>query len=621
MTDWILQEEGVFCAADSCQVYAVRGRDGAWLVINAGTGVVAGELERLGAVNGLSLLLTHFFRDHSAGTEEFRRRGAAVCAPHGERDHLSGGQRAWRDKPTEMLYDLAWDHFAPAAPLCVDRWLIDYARYQIAGLEVEVVPTPGVSLGAVSYVVTLLSGRRVAFVGELMAAPGKVARLSPLQYNYNDLTGGENLLLSWERVLALHPAAAYPSLGNALADPLAAVAVLRTNLEKFDRVQPGYRERLARSGRTGIEEVCPGLWRALSSNAETHFVVGRSGRVLALDYGYNTAGIRFPNRTLRCTRRPLLHSIEALREKTGATRIDTVIPTHYHDDHVAGIGLLQRLHGTELWAGENFADLLEHPLDYDRPCLWPEPMHVARRLPLGKTFEWDGVSITLHPMTGHTEFSTLILLEVNGRRIAHTGDQIFFLDTAGVSLAPPETARGLFTNHVYRNGLALGGYQECLQRLRAFDPAWIISGHARPYQPTATAWRMIEEGARAFDEVHRSLLALEADDIHFGADGTAAKLHPYHVMIGKTPAKVSLRGWVRNPLARPAEAVCHLAFPEAGWSADDACLELPSRGQRTFALEVTIPAGAAPGRHLLVLDLTVAGRRFGQVAEAWVAIG
>ncbi|MBI2516297.1 MAG: MBL fold metallo-hydrolase [Opitutae bacterium] len=621
MKEWIKQEEDVYLWPDSCNVYAVRGTADDWLIINAGTGVAASQLARLGVVRVRHLLLTHFFRDHAAGTELFRQNGTVVRAPYWERDHLAGEQPACRTKPTEMLYDLMWDHFAPITPLSVDLWLMDYARHHVAGLDIEVVPTPGVTLGAVSYVVTLRSGRRVAFIGELMAGPGKVARLSPLQYNYNDLLGGENLLLSWERLLALGPVAAYPSLGAPFAALPAAVAALRENLRKLDQVQPGMAERLARNGRTEIEEVCPGLWRAQNANAETHFVVGRTGRVLALDYGYNTAGICFPNRTLHCTRRPLLHSLEALREKTGATRIDVVIATHYHDDHVAGIGLLQRLFGTELWAGENFADLLEQPRDFDRPCLWPEPMRVSRRLPLGATFEWDGVPITLHPMTGHTEFSTLICLELNGRRIAHTGDQIFFLDAAGVALVPPESARGLFTNHVYRNGLALGGYVDCLRHLRAFAPDWILSGHAKPYRPTEAAWRMIESGARGFDDAHRSLMALETEDVHFGADSTGAKLHPYSRRLSLLPATVPMQGWVLNPFGQAAEAELRLVLPSENWSATSTRIMLEPRSRRTFTLKLSVPPGAASGRHMIALELSVAGRRFGQVAEAWVTIG
>jgi len=617
MAGWQAIADGVFGLHDSCRVYAVRGLDGAWLVINAGTGAGAGQLPAPRG-GGVTLLLTHHFRDHAAGAAEFCRRGAVLAAPWFERDHLAGEQRALRTKPVLHLYDLAWDHDAPVEPLEVDRWMMDYERTTLAGLEVEVVPTPGVTVGAASYVVTLPGGRRLAFIGELMCAPGRVARLSPLQYNYNDLTGLENVTLSWERVMAARPDLVLPSLGEPFADVAGAQAKWRENAERFEALQPGIKARLTQPSRVGLEEVLPRLYRADGAVAETHFVVSRSGRVLALDYGYDARGVRFPNRLESWTRRPLLHSVDELRARTGVGRIDTVIPTHYHDDHVAGVPLLQRVLGTEVWAGENFADLLERPRDFDRPCLWSEPVRVARRLPLGRRFQWEDVAITLHPMTGHTEFSTLLCLEIDGCRVAHTGDQLFFLDPASPQLVAPDRG-GVFTNHVYRNGLALGGYADFVARLREFQPEWVLSGHFRPYRPDALGWARLEAAARTFDEAHRAIMVLEDDVAHFGADSVAAKIAPYQATVSAGGAAIPLGGWVLNPYNRPATADVRFAGP-AGLEAAAVRVALEPRRRVAFTSTLMARAGCRSGRHLLTLDLTVDGRPFGQVAEAWVSV-
>ena len=47
----------------------------------------------------------------------------------------------------------------------VDNWMMDYETRGIAGLSWEVVPTPGMTNGASSYVVTV-GGRRIGFVGK-----------------------------------------------------------------------------------------------------------------------------------------------------------------------------------------------------------------------------------------------------------------------------------------------------------------------------------------------------------------------------------------------------------------------------------------------------------------------
>jgi len=616
---WSTLEEGILLFRDSCNVYAVRGTNGRWLIVNAGTGAAAAHVSELGEVRGVTVLLTHHFRDHSAGAARFLSQGAEVVAPYWERGHMGGAQTESRSGDNWLLYNLAWDRFAPIEPLRISRWVMDYETTETAGLSVQVVPAPGVTMGAVTYVVDRPMGRRVAFVGELMCAEGKIPRLSPLQYEYNDLMGGQNVLASLSRVLALGPAAAYPSLGDPIGDLASGAARLRANLERFDSIQPGYAARL-RGSEDGIEEVIPRLYRAKSSIAETHFILGRSGRVLALDYGYATAGVALPRRAAFSTRRTLLHSVEALGQLTGRARIDTVVASHYHDDHIGGVGLLQRLFGTELWAGENFADLIERPAEFNRPCLWPEAIGVNKRLPLGEAVRWEDVSITLHPMVGHTEFSTLLLIEFEGHRVAHTGDQYFYQTSSGQNSAP-HAGGAVFTNHVYRNGLALGGYAHCLSLLRAFEPELILSGHAVPYRPDAEAWRQLERASVEFDAIHKALMPIGEEEVHFGPESQAAMLQPYSLHMPGAGGTVRIHGWVLNPFNRKVRARLRFETPYPGWSA--APIELALGGRQKCAFEGTlgVPPGTRCRRLPIALDLDVDGRPFGQVAEAWVTAG
>ncbi len=620
MNSWRALGHGIHLYPDSCNVYAVRGRGDQWLIVNAGTGRAAWALGELGEIRGLTLLLTHHFRDHSAGAEGFRSAGAVVYAPSWERDHLAAPQPAFRLRERPLQYDLAWDHFAPVKPIAVDRWLMDYERAEIAGLALEVVPTPGASMGAVAYVIDLPDGPRVAFSGELMSGPGRVPRLSPFQYNYNDLLGAENLALSWDRLMAASPAIFYPSLGEPIDDAAAAREPLRKNLDRYQVLQPGRGRPSSPTPADSVEQVLPRLFRSRNAVAETHFIIGKSGRTLALDYGYDSGGIRFPQRTRLSNRRTLLHSIEGLKLHGGTGRVDTVIASHYHDDHVAAVALLQRLFQTELWAGENFADLIERPANYNRPCLWYDPIPVARRLPLGQRFGWEDVAVTLHPMVGHTEFSTLMLIEFDGHRLAHVGDQFFFQDAQGANV-PPADASGVFTNHVYRNGIALEGYRECLRRLRAFNPHLVLSGHARPFRPDERAWSLLETAAREFDEAHRALMNLGDTDVHFGLEGTAAMLQPYCLLISGSAREhaTRLEGWVLNPFNRPAVAHVPFETPVAGWRATPLEIRLGPREKRTFSTDLSVPPGACR-RQPIALDLTVDERPFGQVAECWVTV-
>jgi glyoxylase-like metal-dependent hydrolase (beta-lactamase superfamily II) len=502
----------------------------------------------------------------------------------------------------------------------VDDWLLDYETREIHGVSVAVVACPGVSTGAVSLVIPH-AGKRLAFVGELIQAPGKVARLAPLQYDYNDYQGAKALYFSCGRMLREHPDLLLPSMGAPIAQPLPALSELRQNLRGLSRVQaalmPAFDQiDLCETGDDDLVEFIPGrLYRSRFSNAATNFLISQSGKVLSLDYGYLNLGM-MPLKYAFATRRPLLHGIEGLK-RLGCNRIDACLISHFHDDHVNGVNLIRRVFGTEIMACENFADILEHPLAYDRPCLWEDPILVDRRLPAGKTVTWEDFQITCYPMSGHTRFAALLCIEFDDVRLVHTGDQVFFSGGGDMTFDSP--ACQLFTNHVYKNGLDLGCYRASTAVICQFAPNWIATGHTDPYRVTAGFLETLEAGAAAFDEVHETLMPLAPDASHFGAESQAAKLTPYHCHQAEG-GRIAMRGWVLNPLPVDAKAELTVAAP-AGWSVDLQTLMMGPRQQVAFDFSLRVPEGTRCRRTPIALELTVNGRPFGQVAEALVSIG
>ena len=62
---------------------------------------------------------------------------------------------------------------------------------------------------------------------------------------------------------------------------------------------------------------------------------------------------------LRPVRATLVAMIEArLKRDHGVRSLDVVVPTHYHDDHVAGFNLLREVEGTQTWVPDTFAEVL-----------------------------------------------------------------------------------------------------------------------------------------------------------------------------------------------------------------------------------------------------------------------
>jgi len=608
---WEPVADGVFLFRDSCLVYAVRGPEGT-VLINAGTGRAADHLGEV-AQGKVTVVLTHHFRDHSDGARRLASAGAEILGPYWEQEYLVDPEQHFRERQTWVSYDNRWDRFSPVNPLPVSGWLMDYEKRKIAGLEWEVIPTPGVTNGASSYVTTL-NGRRYAFVGELICGPGRIARMAPLQYNYNDLSGASNVWRSLNRLKKANPDMILPSLGAPIADPMGAIEQLRGNLKGIELLHPGEAPGWD-SDEDDIEEVLPHVFRARHSGAETHFVVSGSGKVLALDYGYNYSAYVHPNAYHMSNRRPFLHGIGGLKKRFGTDRIDAVLISHYHDDHINGIPLLQRLYGTEVWAAEKFADILERPWRYDRPCLWPEPIKVARSIAFEQRIEWEGVPIVLKEMSGHTQFSALLCLEVDGTRIVHTGDQLFFWGEG----SPYGPKARIHSNHVYKNGLDLGCYWQTVKHMRDFKPELVLTGHTHPYRPDAEWYRRIEDLARNFDEVHRKLMILGDSEAHFGAESQGGKLLPYRAHRAEADL-IEFEGWVLNPLPTRQEAVVRIVGPE-GWKGDPVALELGPRERKDIRLSVTPPPGTRCRRQPVALDLVVGDRPFGQVTEALVTIG
>ena len=97
-----------------------------------------------------------------------------------------------------------------------------------------------------------------------------------------------------------------------------------------------------------------------TADAYTYVLVSERRRALFLDFGYDFI-TGYPAGTGRSTRRPWLYTIDRLKRERDIASVDVVIPTHYHDDHVAGMNLLREVEGTQVWVPENFADVMERP--------------------------------------------------------------------------------------------------------------------------------------------------------------------------------------------------------------------------------------------------------------------
>jgi glyoxylase-like metal-dependent hydrolase (beta-lactamase superfamily II) len=594
---------GVTRFGDTCNVYVLRsGRDA--VLIDAGSGAVLDHLDELGVDRVTDVLITHFHRDGVQGAGRASAAGARIWAPPLERPLIADVDRHWQLRQIGNDYDLRQDRFSLLEPVSVTGTVDEYRTQRVGDHEIYALPTPGHTLGSVSYLVSV-DGRRLAFVGDLLYGEGKVWSLAATQWSYSGIEGEAATILSCLMLGEREPDVLLPAHGEPIDDPDRALALTRTRMQDLIDLrieQPG---DVAGRFRQPWEPLTPHFLRNRASFAHCFALLSESGAALLVDFGYDQSVVAW-GYSDRGARRPLLTSTDVLHRDFGVERIEAAITTHYHDDHVAGLNLLRAVEGTQVWAPENVAPILEDPLRYDLPCLWFEPIAVDRRLSLGESFRWHEYEVGIYPLPGHTLYAAAIGVDVDGVRVLATGDQ--------QAVAPDRD----IPNYQYRNRFRFDDFVASAELYRSLQPNLLVGGHWPPREVTPAYLDRLLADAKRVAELHRELLPL--DDVDFGGEGFGARIEPYRSAVA-VGGVVELDVAVRNPFDRPGTAVVRLVVPE-GWSALPPVheMELAALSESTVRFEVRV--GASPARRARVgADLTVGDRPFGLQAEALVDVG
>jgi glyoxylase-like metal-dependent hydrolase (beta-lactamase superfamily II) len=594
---------GVFRVRDTCNVYVLRsGREA--VLIDFGSGAVLDELAALGVDRVTDVLVTHHHRDQVQGLQRAVDAGALIWAPPVERNLIAEVDEHWRVRPLDDDYEVLQDRFSLVEPVAVDGTVDEYRTRRYGAFDVYTLPTPGHSVGSVTYLVEL-DGRRLAFSGDLVYGEGKVWSLAATQWTYTEIEGQRATYLSLGTLAKHAPDLVLPSHGDPFGDTPSAIELTQRRLAELMAMRTLDPWDLDMRLETPWHELTPHLLRNRTCMANSFALRSDTGAALVIDFGYDFWPGHPITSAEMSARRPLLATIPALKRDHGVERIEVVVPTHYHDDHVAGINLLRDVEGTEAWVPENFAHILEDPHRFDLPCLWFEPIHVDRRLPLEQSIEWHEYELTIYPLSGHTLYAAALAFEVDGRRVLATGDQ-----------QANEPARPIL-NYQYRNRFGYDDYVRSAQLYKELRPDLIISGHWATRE-VDDAWldELLAQGLRVA-ELHRELLPVE--DADFGAEGFGARIEPYRSAT-RPGGTVTLEVSLRNPFDRPETALARFVVP-AGWTADPEAEEIELDGHGEAVVRFDVVAGdVSTHRARVAVDLTVGDVPFGQQAEALVTV-
>lgn len=587
---------------DTCNVYLwTAGARG--LLVDLGSGGILDVLEATGVREIEAVVHTHHHRDQCGGDDRAVALGIPIWVPARERALFESTEAFWRLRRTYDSYDASSLGFTRTSSVPVARGLGDHERITWSGGTFEVVPTPGHTKGSIT-ILAAIDGATVAFTGDLIAGHGRVPTLHDLQWQYGMPDAVGAALHSATALARREPQTLLPSHGAPMAEGGSALRALAGNLRHLARLLGEIRRnRLWTTWPSSVDQplthVLPHLWANTHSLANTYALIDGSGAALILDYGFPSWDHFYADQ------RFVAHTLDDFRAEAGLRSVTAAIPSHYHDDHLAGVPWLQREHGADAWIHSSFAEIVADPARHDLPCLWPDPIRVDRVLADGDIVEHAGARLEAFHMPGHTMFALGLGGTLDGVRVAYTGDNLL----AG-SLSPLRAAAPIYRNVLQRDSIRVG-----VERLLAFEPELLLTGHTGAIEVTRQDLDDFLAWARELELVIGRLAPVPGLE-NEALDPYVARFDPYRASV-VAGGRHETRIIVRNHGAEAREARVRLRLPD-GWQSEpiEASAMVPAAGGETaLAFEIDLPAGTAPGRAVLTADLTFGDTLRGELAE------
>jgi glyoxylase-like metal-dependent hydrolase (beta-lactamase superfamily II) len=598
--------EHVYRYRDTCNVYVLKSGARA-LLIDLGGGSVLDHVHELGVSCVDWVVHTHHHRDQCQGDD--RLAGETRLAVPAREAHLfEDVETFWRSLVVSDRYDCSNVFATRISSVRVDRQLEDYATLEWRGISLMALPTPGHTKGGLTFVGEI-DGVRYAFCGDLIHSPGRVWTLHDLQWDYVNPDGLNVGMHSVRTLRTWQPQRLAPSHGDVIADAEHALAQLEMNMGALHRLlanrfQAGIATEVPPATENSFTRVSEHLIAATHSTANFYVLHADDGRALFFDYGFASldhligAGSRFVE-----------HSLGGLAEAFGVERPDVIIPTHYHDDHVAGIPFLQSRYGTEVWAYEKLVDVLAQPHAFRLPCLWMQPIR-ADRVFGDEGVTWEQYRFAAHHCPGHTWWAVMLFGDIDGRRVAITGDQIQIGGAGGLRGGGP----------IYRNRVRADSFTKTVRTLLEYEPELLLTGHDGPIEVTRRDLEDVYRWCRDLEQCWTALVAFP-EEIGFSLDPDIASIRPYQGR-GSPGQRIEFRVELHNHHDHRADAHVRLVIP-SGWetipAARTATLEAGETVELEFAVTPAVEADLGV-RYPVTADVEVGEHRLGQAAEALIVL-
>ena len=581
---------------DTCSVYMITQGDST-LLIDCGTHVLPQSLENANIAPVDRVLLTHFHRDQCAAATAWKEYGAEIVIPFIERRFFEESDLLKASYDTWHNYDCYYPTFTALHEVGADQYAFDYETSSWQGIEFEVVPLPGHTFGAVGFLFEC-DGKRVLACGDLISAPGKLHEYFWSQWKYMDFKGHAHHLESLKTAASLGVDLVLPGHGAPFESTPEAFTDLQRPLEElyelfharsYDYFHPEFRH------------VSDHVVEVSNSGAYTYIVHDDDGHALMIDCGYVSTDPIAANPS-----RFIDHLTPCLETELGIHTVEWFLPTHYHDDHLAGYPVLRHRYGTRVASSPEVQDILEHPERYDMPCLAPRGMKVDCVVQRGDAFHWRNTDFFVEQHPGQTWYHQLIRFEVDGLRFLVIGDNI-----SGMSFAEQ---RDHIHSFIPRNRTPVTSYQDMPTQILDAEPDILLTGHGRavPHDRSQTKrWQVwMDRWQTLFTEI------IDQPHPNLGMDPAWIEFYPHKIRIcpGETVTFT-----IRVTNHEPDTRLCEVKFRSVdGTELSPAAttVEVAGGGRASCELRVTFPKVFNTHALPVVADVTWQGRTLGEIAES-----
>ena len=609
----------LFVWTDTCNVYVLRDGDAA-LLFDLGDGSVLEHLKEIGVKRVEWILMTHHHREQCQGIELVDRAVTKVAAPKAERELF--------EKPTEFRkwYPKLGDKYSvygasysrpPRNAIRLDRPLNADEVFKWRGHQIHCLSTPGHSPGSMTYV-TGEEAKKVAFTGGVIHDGAKMTTWFDTEWDYGFAKGIDTLIASVKRLSEEKLDLVLPSSGRAIKNPQEQLKTYQQKLTTFRKNYiRGYnvfdsteKERDSISKPTKvplISQVTPHLYKLSHKTKGKNFaiIISDRGHGLILDAGL------FPEAMLD-------EIILGLREHMGLKKIDAFWISHMHGDHFLLGPTLKKKYGAKAWTLDRIVDKCENPRHYDYSALvaaygggYPasgfDGMKIEKAFRDGETVEWEGYKIQVDWMPGQTEFGCCLWLEIDGKRIAFTGDNLFG--------NPDDKTHDGHEAVVARNSAILEeGYIQGSRYLKNLKPDIVMGSHSYVmHNPAAFLSR--------YHEWSKRMLALYHDmlpdaDYEYQYDPYWVSAYPYRVDLSEQHQQ-QVTVTVRNHRDAAQRHRVVLKLP-LGVTAEPAVLEgtVDGKSRQSYPVKLTVDRAKFPkGIQMVTFDITLDGKRYGEMFD------